>query len=505
MRIHARSLGMYKPASHVDNLPDEILREILLRTLPRQFFEMDLFVSPRCSIVSPVHLSHVSRRWRGICLSTGELWSYLYLVVNESTARQYRKLIRIFDVFLERTGRCLLNFRLECRLSNKETIKAGHHIISIILTQQRRWKDVQFLWQGLNSSYGFGNLQMNDMPLLRTLVVDISMCTAEGALVYPKLYLEKSQQLEALVVRNGVALEFGETPKYRLSKCAVNIPLKCMKIASPRICRDILRSSPNLQSLDFRTGPDMESPSLESGEGNMLLHRGLKKLDLRYGLSSEFLIDGLCLPSLEDFYYVDGSLGTGGNALLRFVQRSRPALTSFTIHGTYIRGALLIEVLRHLPTITELTLLSCPLNASFIHAFEIPNDTAYPPAVLRGDVSVLCPRLRSLHISCSSFYQDFELPLADALNLMIESRRRNLKTLNKITVHAAPRRVEYYAPLDREGIGHLKSCLESGRIVCIDSVEESPFSTTMAEGLRRMKKAGQSNTSQVDRWRNVKS
>ncbi|OCB89424.1 hypothetical protein A7U60_g3400 [Sanghuangporus baumii] len=505
MRIHARSLGMYKSASYVDNLPDEILREILLRTLPRQFFDMDLFVSPRYSIVLPVHLSQVSRRWRGISLSTGELWSYLSLVVNESTTRQLRKLTRIFDVFLERTGRCPLNFRLECRLSNKETIKAGHHIISTILTQQRRWKDVQFLWQGLNPSHGFGNLQMNDMPLLRTFVVDISICTAEGALIYPKLDLEKSQQLEALVVRNGVALEFGETPKYRLSKCAVNIPLKCMNIASPRTCRDILKGSPNLQSLDFRTGPDVESPSLESGEGNMLLHRGLKKLDLRYGLHSEFLIDGLCLPGLKELYYVDGSLGTGGNTLLRFVQRSKPALTSFTIHGTYIRVALLIEVLRHLPTITHLTLLSCPLNASFIHAFEIPNDTELPPAVSKVNVSVLCPRLRSLHISCSSLYQSFELPFVDALNLMIESRRRSLKTLNKVTVHAAPRRVEYYAPLDRERIDHLKSCLESGRMVCIDSVEELPSSIAMAEGLRRMRKAGKSNTSHVNRWRNFKS
>ncbi|KAL5486215.1 hypothetical protein ACEPAI_7260 [Sanghuangporus weigelae] len=492
---------MYISASYVDNLPDEILREILLRTLPRQFFDIELFVSPRQSIALPVRLSHVSRRWRGISLSTGELWSYLSLVVNESTAKQFWNLIRVFDVFLERSGRCPLNFRLECRLSNKETIKAGHHIISIILTQQHRWKDVNFLWQGLNPSHGFGGLQMNDMPLLRTFVVDISICTAEGAPVYPKLDLEKSRQLEALVVRNGIALEFGETPKYRLSKCVVNIPLKYMNIVSWRICQDILKNSPNLQSLDFRTGPHVDSPSLEPGEGSVLLHRGLKKLDLRYGLCSEFVIDGLCLPALKELYYVGGSLGAGGNKLLRFVQRSEPALTSFTIHGTYIRDVMLVKVLHHLPTITQLALLSCPLSAFFIHAFEIPSDTECPPAVFKVDVSALCPRLRSLHISCSSLYQSFELPFVDALNLMIESRRRSLNTLNKVTIHAAPRRVEYYAPLDRERIGHLKSCLESGRMVCIDSVEESPFSTAMAEGLRRMKEARESNISRVGLWR----
>ncbi|KAJ6457499.1 hypothetical protein C8R47DRAFT_1164176 [Mycena vitilis] len=87
-------------------LPDELISEIFLHTLPPY---PDF--PPRIGPSSPVLLTHICQSWRRIALGTPQLWSVISSLTDYD-ATHVKSEVRMFRLWLERSRFCPLHLRL---------------------------------------------------------------------------------------------------------------------------------------------------------------------------------------------------------------------------------------------------------------------------------------------------------------------------------------------------------------------------------------------------------
>jgi len=126
--IQAR-LNLYKYP--VATLPNEIVSEIFIHFLP---------VYPVCpksqGILSPTVLTHISRKWREIALTTPTLWRALSFDWSSDDASEAQ--VRISEAWISRSGCCPLSIQMNDDISMGEVPEAK--LLEAILPHRARWE-----------------------------------------------------------------------------------------------------------------------------------------------------------------------------------------------------------------------------------------------------------------------------------------------------------------------------------------------------------------------------
>ena len=168
----------------------------------------------------PLRISHVCQYWRDTAISLGELWSYLSIQHSREGVRSIQwwgsrtAMLNIFDTWLRRTGKGPINFTLICFLtrSPKEDHRACEHIITTLIAQQQRWKDVRLTWKGFQPSPDLQAIEITNMPLLTSLLLRPVLGSVQGIdspRIPFRIDISHSRRLRRLIVESVDSLEVG--------------------------------------------------------------------------------------------------------------------------------------------------------------------------------------------------------------------------------------------------------------------------------------------------------
>ncbi|KAK6992096.1 F-box domain-containing protein [Favolaschia claudopus] len=173
-------LGAYKYP--VLSLPNEIISEIFIRFLPA-YPECPPSQGPR----SPTFLTQICRSWRGIALSTPELWRALSLSVGLGQ--------QLGDLWLDRAGSCPLSLEVDefhstngpeavaamlsylgrCEYLRLRLYESQSQLSTI---QDAMSDDTMALLRHLDLEFDHDeDLVFHDVPLLRSVVLDYNAAT----------------------------------------------------------------------------------------------------------------------------------------------------------------------------------------------------------------------------------------------------------------------------------------------------------------------------------------
>ncbi|KAJ7679334.1 hypothetical protein DFH06DRAFT_1415424, partial [Mycena polygramma] len=152
----------------IDVLPDDLLREIFVASLPER--------RGRVSVKSsPLLLSRIRRAWRGIALSESRLWDAFSLEVDGTwdSDRVTQFAERCVAPWLNRSGARPLTISLELLATCTEAFDFAPLLTAFIDNgQSRRWENLHLVlpnWQ--NSLLRLNDLVATDVPRLRTVSI----------------------------------------------------------------------------------------------------------------------------------------------------------------------------------------------------------------------------------------------------------------------------------------------------------------------------------------------
>ncbi|KAL5483488.1 hypothetical protein ACEPAI_8720 [Sanghuangporus weigelae] len=410
----------------MDTLPAEIICDIFLKSLPSSRSKDRSFQT--ASISAPLWISHVCRDWRAMALSLGELWSFLCINYNKDVDNlQMSKLVEIFDTWLSRTNNVPLNYTFICKVDgvkDAKTRRGAKHIIKTLLSEQRRWKDVEFDWGGVKISQV---LKMTNMPMLTSL----SILTDPPPSV--EIRLARSPRLRRLRVDGDFDLEVGdEVPSLLLEAISISPGPGVWLIESIDYCLSLLRRTPFLRELDAI----FIFPSfIPRNNGHPILLQELRAMNTVVFDASMAFFDILTLPSLKALRYTQRGLAHTGDMLLSLVQRSRPPLTWLSLGEHTVDPDQLVSVLRLLPSLRHLRCNRVPVSRSVFLLLSIVSNSSEANA---GD-RIICPLLETLHLQTSGLLEDREETF-EALAEMLRSRAKIQESFRTIRTYTNGKR-----------------------------------------------------------------
>ncbi|KAL5521909.1 hypothetical protein ACEPAF_1763 [Sanghuangporus sanghuang] len=412
----------------MDRLPYEILCHIFLKALPiSDATQTQVHTQTEFSALSirvPLYISQVSQSWRKVSLSLGGLWSHLSLIFEQKDSPWKRKAgIEIFYAWLSRTNGSPINFQiyvypfgtynqgLQCDIEN---------VIVTFLKEQRRWKDVVLVWEGHCRSNDLPGIDAAEMPLLSSLSLTYETDNPyEDPLAL--INISRSSGLKKLRLRGQFALEYGGEPLYALEEISeVHFWYPYSWTVSQ--ARNLLKISPNLKAFVIRTyTPDRDAPRL-ANENTRLVH-GLQSLFVGYRYDSEHFMDQVTLPCLDSLHY-NGSLPLDGGRsmrLLKFFERSLPALTLLEINVVGLVDESLISILRLLPTLLHLRIEDMNLSPQVFQELTVTSHSG---------VALVCPKLQSFYYKPWIFH-DRKERWYNSFITMVKSRCEVTKTFKR--------------------------------------------------------------------------
>lgn len=220
----------FTTTAHIDKLPADLMRDIFLMTLPgveeehpnrlrvETWLRVRLYSNhlQQDTLLPPLRISHVSQRWRKVALSFGSLWSNLSIAMRHTRETISPKIIEVFDTFIGRTGGCALRFHFCCVLRGREqdpqATFAAQHILTELLKEQRRWKDVVLYLLGFEPSSEFPGIRITDTSFLSALTI-----STRGVFVH--LRLGQSSRLRRLDLEGQFELDCGTNLPGELREC----------------------------------------------------------------------------------------------------------------------------------------------------------------------------------------------------------------------------------------------------------------------------------------------
>ncbi|KAJ7168659.1 hypothetical protein C8R46DRAFT_1092268 [Mycena filopes] len=119
--------------SPVRRLPDDILREIFVSSLPSTH---NAIMADR---EAPLLLCHVSSGWRSIAFTTPRLWSSLHVVIRD----EGETTLSLAQEWLARAGVLPLSLSIAFSRSLEE-MPADYPLLSLFLGASKRWKSIKF-------------------------------------------------------------------------------------------------------------------------------------------------------------------------------------------------------------------------------------------------------------------------------------------------------------------------------------------------------------------------
>lgn len=136
-------------------LPNEIVSTIFLHFLPN-FPEHPPPIGP----LSPYLLCQICRQWRHIAFATPPLWSVISLSLGKVGRLPHK--LRYLTTSLERSGSCLISFKLESRIMDNSKVA------QIIIDYGARWEYLELSSQSLHFS---ANMDLR-LPFVRGLKLE---------------------------------------------------------------------------------------------------------------------------------------------------------------------------------------------------------------------------------------------------------------------------------------------------------------------------------------------
>ncbi|KAJ7679227.1 hypothetical protein DFH06DRAFT_1166064 [Mycena polygramma] len=426
-------LALLTPVRH---LPDDILREIFMSSLPTTHNAV------MASREAPFLLCHVASRWRNIALSTPQLWSSLHLVIPDQPRSQ--NIYALVEQWLARSGTLPLSISVAISSSmNSEVVTASP--LDLLVAVSNRWKSVEFAaspdYRGDWLCRSLSALHPADVPILtsfkfnsadKTMLSSPFLATptlsSVSLLFIPhdfrrdsafswhsitRLQMGSKQQgyvwggceipvtLQHCINLEVCTLTIVDTPAHQIPNEPIELPhLKSLSVICQerRIARAIIRciNAPELVHLECSEPLDASSkfpfaPLIANA--SKLRNLSIAGRFLR-SLFLEIITTNMGCPSLETLEISSGEINRADeedwsidNDILYALRRVLPALKTLQIHGCSKLGE---DAL--LSFITAQTAAGTPLRRlDIIFARRMVEDTLAPlaPFISNGLVASL--------------------------------------------------------------------------------------------------------------------
>ena len=337
----------------------------------------------------------------------------------------------VVDTWIARSEGRPLNYSVLCNLYEVSDTKYHsdvERIITALLPQQHRWGvmviscyNVQFSSRFLRSG-----MILTNMPMLESLSLTF------GAVEHTQrvINIARSPQLRHLELDGDFTLKPIEN-----SLCSFHRFKFVFRESDPGryadMCLDILRYAPNIHTLvaDFsEAGARVVGPEPEQPSKDIVVASNLQDLEvITLGYPSK-LFGAWKLPALKRLYLTCFS---GSNALADFFRHSPPPLAFLTIcHMWPFAG--LAEILRLLPTLQALQLISMDLDLPVLRGLTVAEGTNSFP-----DAGVMCPKLDILHFFLCRLLENADICL-EALITMLKSRATTTPSFRTIRFKEGP-------------------------------------------------------------------
>ncbi|KAL5499185.1 hypothetical protein ACEPAH_1703 [Sanghuangporus vaninii] len=390
----------------MDRLPFEILSDIFLGTI---LHHLDLKSAPASAefINAPLRISHVCRIWREVAVNDGRLWSHLTL--GGWTGHQHKIRKPIFDTWLARSKEAPLNYRIMLNIPVQD-YNEFDDIVNQLVSQQHRWRDVQFGWFDICRSGGKNEFHLTNMPLLTSMSLDFRYP------VHITIDFGQCLQLTAINIRGSFDLLPIQRPLQLLTQpCKLTFTGECLKKSAIVSCLNFLKAAIFLEEFTIYFDEVPSLPTLSSND-NSQFASGLRCLKLNYARG---ILDNVNLPSLEVLScgsYAEAR--DGSEILVDFFRRSRPPLTYLSLKGDSGHEDIVIPILRMLPTLRHLDLFDVHVSTRFYRELTATN-------------CIVCPVLEAFRFTHLRHLED-EVVCADALIAMLKSRARIMDSFKTV-------------------------------------------------------------------------
>ncbi|OCB91008.1 hypothetical protein A7U60_g1755 [Sanghuangporus baumii] len=333
-------------------------------------------------------------------------------------------LVDILDTWLSRTNGSPISYMFLCSLGEKDDVedhRRAEYMIKTLLSQQYRWKDVNFAWFNVNCSDEFPGLHMTNMPMVTSLFFYVNLKT------HAAISLAQSSRLKSLDVRGSFDLSIVGEPLCMLNRCDF-VFLSAFGFTGDRALRislDVLKNAPFLTRFEAYFSPNLALSSRHDPHPRLLL-RSLRTLKLEHGEAAAAIVDNVTLPSLEAFYY--GSRVTEG-IVFNFFQRSRPSLTFLAICGPCVGEDEIFGILRLLPCLKALRYSFSVVSKRFFSELAVGIAEIEENAL--SVEQAICPKLEILRLQ-NLLPLDSINECVEALITMMRSRARIQKSFENI-------------------------------------------------------------------------
>ncbi|KAL5522550.1 hypothetical protein ACEPAG_8566 [Sanghuangporus baumii] len=356
----------------MNRLPFEILSDVFLMAILRH---LDFKSAPASAefINAPLRIYHVCRLWREVALNNGQLWSHLTLGGWAGYQIKIRK--PMFDTWFARSGEAPLNYRINLNTSVQD-YNEFDGIVNQLVSQQHRWRDVQFGWFNICLSEDNHEFHLTNMPLLTSMSLDI------GYPLHTTIDFGHSSQLTAVNIRGDFDLLPIQRPLQLLTlPCKLTFTGECLKRNAIVSCLNFLKAAILLEELTIYFDKVPYLPTSPSND-NCQFAVGPRCLKLNYARG---ILDNVNIPSLEvlscDSY---PKVKDGSEVFVDFFRRSRPPLTYLSLKRDSGHEDIAIPILQMLPTLIHLELFDVYVSTRFYRKLTITD-------------RVVCSRRSALH------------------------------------------------------------------------------------------------------------
>lgn len=327
------SSALYKQQfllSSIRNLPDEILSEVFLC----------LWRWGCCFAVHqpPLLLMHVCRRWRVLATSIQALWSHIHLFERFPP-------IWLLNEFLTRSRGYPLTINLQCGYSQIMGRTLLYPILTILFDHKSRWRTIEFaLTSDVWNKIGTISPAARIFPMLQS----VRLTVIGGFYGNPWKIFDNAPSLRDATVQcrgdHGIQfiLPLCQLRSYKLWRSPVGYILRSFE-QCPDLISCVVECISEGESKPTKTHQRMGQ---------------LEKLELLATRQSYFplIFDFISTPALKDLTLTAG-IGFKESApisLIPFLVGSSCNLEKLTLYGLTLAGSELINILRHLPYLTEL-------------------------------------------------------------------------------------------------------------------------------------------------------
>ena len=369
----------------IRDFPDEILYEVFLCL-------QSLWGCDFATNKPPLLLMYVCRRWRALATSTQALWSHIYLDDCPPP-------IWLLDEFLTRSHGHPLTINMHCTQLHRTSRAALHPTLTTLIKHIPRWRTIKFalaskFWKEIATLPP----SVRTFPMLQSVNLSaIDDCSGGLWKIFENAPSLRDASVQCTPVRGtGTTVHF-ILPLSQLQSYA-------MRRSSVGECLWSFDQCPNLISCTVECITLGDSSSTKT-------HRRMDQLEslaITAWTQSyfSFIFDSASAPALKDLRLFAGTIEevmeNAPISVIPFLVRSSCNLEKLTLSGLTLAGDELINILRHLPCLTELVVAqhrkSLERVAESLFTEEVFHKLASTTLADGGaqDHPIIVPGLRSL-------------------------------------------------------------------------------------------------------------